>query len=121
MARQIKTTEDYMGRLLKLIPSEMVTAYMAIQGFIPGEQAKLGLSVISLVILVLTPLYLKFVQKVESNTQVAISTLSFIVWLYGIGGPFVYFNVHEPWIASTVLLLWTTFVPQFFKSNSASE
>ena len=45
-----------MGKLLKLIPSEMVAAYMAIQGFIPDEQAKLGLSVISLVILVLTPL-----------------------------------------------------------------
>ncbi|MCP5102427.1 MAG: hypothetical protein GY950_03560 [bacterium] len=121
MARQIKTTEDYMGRLLKLIPSEMVAVYMAIQGFVPAEQAKLGLSIISVVILVLIPPYLKFIQKVESATQIIVSTLSFIIWLYGIGGPFVHFNVHEPWIASAVLLLWTTFVPQFFKSTPVSE
>ena len=110
-----------MGKLLKLIHSEMVAAYMAIQGFIPDEQAKLGLSVISLVILVLTPLYLKFIQKVENNVQVVVSTLSFIVWLYGIGGPFVHFNIHEPWLASAILLQWTTFVPQFFSTTQASE
>ncbi len=121
MARQIKKTEDYMGKLLKLIPSEMVAAYMAIQGFVPAEQAKLGLSVISVVILIMTPLYSKFIQKVENSTQVVISSLSFFVWLYGIGGPFVHFNIHEPWIASTVLLLWTTFVPQFFKGASVKK
>lgn len=121
MARQIKTSEDYMGRLLKLIPSEMVAVYMAIQGFVPVEQAKLGLSIISLVILVLIPLYLKFIQEVKSRTQVIVSSLSFVIWLYGIGGPFVHFNVHEPWIASAVLLLWTTFIPQFFKSAPISE
>jgi hypothetical protein len=120
MARQIKTDEKYMGRLLKLIPSEIVAAYLAIQGIVPAESQKLGLLVLSLVLLVLTPLYLLRVQKVKQVTQVVVSSLAFIVWLYSLGGPFVYFNIYEPWIASVILLLWTTFVPQFFKTDETN-
>ena len=64
MAREIKTTEPYLGKLLKLIPSEIIAAYMAIQGFIPEDSAKWGLTVVSLVLLIITPFYLKSVQKV---------------------------------------------------------
>jgi hypothetical protein len=121
MARQIKTNEEYMGRLLKLIPSEIVAAYMAIQGFVPEEKARLGLSVISVLLLIITPFYLKLVQKIEKTAQVVVSTLSFVIWVYTIGGPFVYFDIHEPWLASAVLLLWTIFIPQFFKPTPVNE
>jgi hypothetical protein len=118
MAREIKTTEQYLGKLLKLIPSEIVAAYMAIQGFVPAESAKWGLTVVSVVLLIITPFYLKAVQKVVKNTQVFVSTLSFVVWVYAIGGPFTQWGIHEAWIASIVMLLWTTFIPQFFKTQS---
>ena len=117
MARQIKTDEKYIGRLLKLIPSEIVAAYLAIQGIVPVESQKLGLLVLSLVLLVLTPLYLLKVQKVKQVTQVVVSSFAFIVWVYSLGGPFVHFKIYEPWIASVILLLWTTFIPQFFKTG----
>ena len=117
MARQIKTDEKYVGRLLKLIPSEVVAAYLAIQGIVPEESQKWGLLVVSLVLFIITPFYLRKVQEVKQVSQVFISSLSFIVWVYCMGGPFVLFNIHEPWIASVLLLLWTTFLPQFFKTG----
>ena len=121
MARQIKVTEEYLGKLLKLIPSEIVAAYMVIEGLVPEESAKWGLSVVSLVLLIITPFYMKFVQKVEKSTQIFVCSLSFVVWVYAIGGPFVFWNIHEAWIASIVLLLWTTFIPQFFKTTKPTE
>ena len=115
MARQIKTTEEYLGRLLKLIPSEIIAVYMAIQGFIPAESAKWGLTIISLVLIILTPFYLKYTQKVEKNAQVFVSSASFLIWVYAIGGPFVFWGIYQAWIGSAILLIWTTFIPQFFK------
>ncbi len=120
MAREIKTDQDYKGKLLKLIPSEIVAAYLAIQGFVPEESAKWGLTILSVVLLIITPLYLKFVQNVAKNAQVIVSTLSFVVWVYALGGPFAIWNIHEAWIASVILLLWTTFIPQFFKTSAVA-
>ncbi len=121
MARQIKTTEEYLGKLLKLIPSEIIAAYMAIQGFIPEDKTKWGLTAIAVVLLIITPLYLRFVQKVAKTTQIFVSTISFVIWVYAIGGPFVLWNIHEAWIASAILLLWTAFIPQFFKTQPAQQ
>ena len=120
MAREIKTDEKYLGRLLKLIPSEIVAAYLAIQGIVPVDSRKWGLLVVSLVLFIITPLYLRKIQKVEKISQIVVSSLSLVVWVYSLGGPFVLFNIHEPWISSVVLLLWTTFIPQFFKTGETS-
>jgi hypothetical protein len=117
MAREIKQNQEYLGRLLKLIPSEIIAAYVAIQGFIPEDNAKWGLSIVSLVLLIITPFYLRTVQKVGKKSQIFVSTLSLVVWVYSMGGPFVHWNIHQPWISSAVLLLWTTFIPQFFKTK----
>lgn len=121
MAREIKPSEEYLGKLLKLIPSEVVAVYMAIQGFIPEENAKWGLTIVSLLLFIITPLYMRYTQRVTRSTQIVISTLSFVVWLYALGGPFTLWNVQQPWIASALLVLWTTFVPQFFPTTSTNE
>jgi hypothetical protein len=54
---------------------------------------------------------------VEKISQIVVCSLSFVVWVYSLGGPFVHFNIHEPWISSVLLLLWTTFIPRFFKTG----
>jgi hypothetical protein len=108
-----------MGKLYKLIPSEIVAAYLAIQGVIPAAQEKWGLIIISLLLLIITPFYLRIVQKVQNNWQIVFSCLSFIVWLYCLGGPFKYLGIHLAWFSSVILILWTTFVPQFFKFKQA--
>lgn len=116
MARQIKPDQTYRDKLLKLIPSEIVAAYMVIIGIIPDNYAKWGTLIVSIVLLILTPFYLKRLEKVANNVQVVFCSLSFVVWVYslgGLGGPFAQWNVYEPWIGSIVLILWTLMVPLF--------
>ena len=123
MARQIKhQKEEFLSKLLKLIPSEIIAAYVAVQGLIPAENQKWGLTIVSVILLILTPLYLKYVQKVERAAQIIVSTLSFIIWVYCLaGGPFSYFGLYQGYIASIILLFWTIFIPKFFNFEPVPE
>jgi len=121
MAREIKTNEEFKSRLLQLIPSEIVAAYMVLQGMIPQDEGKWGILIVSVVLLILTPFYLKIMEKIKGNLQIIASTLSFVVWVYSLGGgPFAYWGLYESWIASIVLVLWTLIIPLFVKTESAA-
>lgn len=111
MARQIKDAQNYRDRLLKLIPSELVGAYMVIEGIVPQDQAKWGTLVTSAILMILTPFYLNRLQGVTRPAQLIVTTLSFAVWVYSLGGPFRYWGLYQPWIGSVTLVLWTLIVP----------
>ncbi len=116
MARQIKPVESYRNKLLKLIPSEIVAAYMVVIGIIPENYSKWGTLIVSLVLFILTPFYLKRLEKIANNVQVVFCSFSFVVWVYslgGLGGPFAHWNLYQPWIGSNVLIIWTLMVPLF--------
>ncbi len=117
MARQIKQENNYQSRLLKLIPSEIIAAYLVIAGFIPDgyEHSKLLLTVITAVLLVLIPFYLIRFQAVKGAFQIVFTSFSFIVWVYSMGGPFVYYGIHEAVFGSALLVLWTLLVPFVIK------
>lgn len=121
MPREIKPNQDYRGKLLKLIPSEIVAAYMALQGVVPENSAKWGLTIVAILLLLITPFYLRIVEKVKGKPQIVFSTLSFIVWIYSLGGPFRYFDLYQPWIATIVLVLWTMLIPVFLGSETAED
>jgi hypothetical protein len=121
MAREIRSVESYRNKLLKLIPSEIVAAYMVIIGIIPKNYAKWGTLIVAIILLILTPFYLKMLEKVTSNVQVVFCSLSFVVWIYslgGMGGPFMHWNIYQPWIGSVVLILWTLMIPMFVKPKT---
>lgn len=115
MARQIKQENSYQSRLLKLIPSEIIAAYLAILGFIPEDyqHAKILLTVVSVSLLVLLPFYLYIMQGVRGFIQIAFTSLSFVVWVYSIGGPFTYWGIHDAIVGSTILVIWTLLIPFF--------
>ncbi|MDZ7738327.1 MAG: hypothetical protein U5K32_04480 [Bacteroidales bacterium] len=117
MARQIKQENGYQSRLLKLIPSEIVAAYLVIVGFIPPgyEYSKLLLTVITAVLLIMIPFYLISFQYVKGAFQIAFTSLTFLVWVYSMGGPFVYYGIHEPVAGSALLVLWTLLLPFVIK------
>ena len=111
MAREIREDQNYRDRLLKLIPSEIVAAYLVLSGIIPRE-AKLGTLIVSIILLVLVPFYLWRLHNVQRTSQLMITTISFVVWVYSLGGgPFAVWELYEPWIASVILVLWTLVIP----------
>jgi len=111
MAREIREDQKYRDTLLKLIPSEIVAAYLVLQGIVPQHRAKWGMLIVSIILLVLTPLYLSMIQKVKRSSQLTVTTISFVVWIYSLGGPFREWGLHEAWIASIILVVWTLIVP----------
>jgi hypothetical protein len=93
--------EDYLERIAKYVPVEIIAAYMAIRGFLP-EHGKPGAVpawvevAIYASLIGLTPLYLLRVARgvPEKGRQIAIAMVSFIVWSYAIGGPFFWKTVE---------------------------
>lgn len=111
MSREIKEAQRYRDRLLKLIPSEIVAAYMVLSGIIPLDSAKWGTLIVSIILLVLVPFYLKRIQNVQRTSQLTVTTISFVVWVYSLGGPFEVWGLYKPWIGSVILVLWTLIMP----------
>lgn len=111
MPREIKVVQSYQDRLLKLIPTEIIAAYMALQGVVPAAYAKWATLAIAVILVALTPLYLTRLQGVRHTGQVVMTTLAVVVWLYTLGGPFQYWGLYQPWIGSVLLVLWTLVVP----------
>lgn len=126
MARSVNTADDYVSRVLKHIPSEIVMAYIAIDGVlrtsyntgIPSErQTLLMLQWITLAAMtILTPLWLYRVMRVKRSAQLFISTLSVPVWLFALGGPFALLDWYEPAFGAIVLPIYTLIVPIISRS-----
>jgi hypothetical protein len=119
MAREIKVNQDYKSKLLKLIPSEIIMAYLAVESIIPEERKQIGTLVLSLVLLVLVPLYLNRIYKVQRPGQHIFVMLAFVVWIYSLGGPFKYWNIWEAWIGSSLLILYTLAIPLFYRPTES--
>ena len=127
MARTVKSADDYMSRLLKHIPSEIVMAYIAIDGVLrtsynpnvwSERQTLLRLLWIVLAILtVITPFWLYRVMRVKRPAQIFVSTLSVPVWLFALGGPFTLLDWYEPAFGAVALPLYTLIVPIISRST----
>lgn len=120
MAREIKDENVYLSKLLKLIPSEVVAAYLAIVGMIPDtyQNTKLLLTIVSLILLAIIPFYLVKLHNIQRVSQIIFVMCSFIIWVYSLGGPFKEFGIYEAFIGSIILILWTLLIPLFYKRQT---
>ncbi len=110
----------YLDRLFKMIPGEVISLYLVGSGFIPQEQA-IGLAIWAIICLagvIIVRAYGTADQKNNKPPQwgpVAISSVAFVIWVYSLGGPFAAFGLSAPWIGSLMILVWTFFLPIFYK------
>ncbi len=131
MAREIKAADDlhqvpgsavndYKDRLVKLIPSEIITAYVTLKGLITGagEQGNktLLLWIVFGILVVMNPLYLYYVTNVKKAGQIVFSSIAFILWVLVIGGTFTtILGFSAEYIGSILLVLYTLFIPFVYK------
>ncbi len=120
MARQVNSTQSYPDKIVKLIPTEIVGAYMALAGVIgigapgatdPDSLSKILIQIVFFALLILTPFYLWKASGVTNVVQLIVTTLAFIIWIYTLGGPFQVWGIYEPRIAALLLTLWSIAVP----------
>ncbi len=120
MARQISSEDNYRDKLIKLIPAEIVAAYLMLQANLL-DQGRTVVWIVIGVLFILTFLYLRFFGEVKKWLQLIFSSLSFLIWVYSIApeeilGP----DLHNPSLATIILVLWTLLIPFFFKQGDPS-
>jgi hypothetical protein len=115
--------DEYKDRLVKLIPAEVVAVYLFISGLVSATDPEktpqgLVLTIVFVVLLLLTLPYLSRVARVTNPLQLGISTGAFVVWVFSLGGPFVYLMKlvgleYQPIYGAIVLPIYTFAVPIF--------
>jgi hypothetical protein len=122
MGRAIEQENSFLQILLKLIPSEVIAVFVFIQGVMPGRFWPHF--AVALLLVGLTPLYLFLAGGVKSRTQLILSTLSMVVWIYALGtGPlrFVVPPYYEPWHGAVLLAVWTLVPPMLLSRGSVEK
>ena len=127
MSRAVNSGDTYMSRVLKYIPSEIVMAYVAVDGVLrttydpnvwsERQTLQVLLWIVFVALTVLTPLWLWRVMGVRRVSQIAISTISLPVWLFALGGPFKLLDWYQPAFGAIVLPLYTLVVPIISRSD----
>ena len=131
MAREIKSAvdipvappspiNDYKDRLVKLIPSEIITAYVTLRGLINGAgqqgNKQLLLWIVFGILVILNPLYLYYVMQVKKAGQIVFSSISFVLWVMVIGGTFTnILGFSAEYLGSILLVIYTLFIPFVYK------
>ena len=126
MTRTVNRADSYMSRLLKYIPSEIVMAYISIDGVLRtcynpnlwAERQMLTrvLWIVAAILTVLTPLWLWRVMRVRRFTQLLVSTISVPVWLFALGGPFSMLPWYRPALGAVALPIYTLILPIISRS-----
>jgi hypothetical protein len=106
--------DNYLSRVAKYVPGEIVATYLSLIGFMknvdPKDDAKLPtLWVMLVVCFLLAPVYFwKMTEKGQPKLRhILVSSGAFLVWAYALGGVFESMEWHKPWLASVVLALYT--------------
>lgn len=110
--------DDYSGRLLKLIPVEVITLYVTLITVAkPDDQLPgLVLWVILLFGLGATYLYSRVTLKVTDNKQLAVTVGAFFVWALTIGGPFEELSWYSDTYGALILPVYTFLVPYMMRA-----
>jgi hypothetical protein len=110
--------DQAIGRLVKYIPGEVISGYMLFSGLVAGAAQTSPLRpfagwLIFALGLAFTPLYLWKLGRPTGVQwwQLPISTLSFALWAYALGGPFLTVNIfgfaYESWFAALLAGLFS--------------
>ncbi len=108
--------KHWMERLVKLIPSEVVAVYVAGKGY---AISWLGIwSVVCLLLLLIVRIWgTNDPSKGVQWVTVGVSAVSFVIWVYAMGGQFLNIVLPDPGIASAAVLVWTVLVPIIYKGD----
>lgn len=111
----------YWERLRNLIPGEVSAIYVAGSSVIPPGE-KIGLLTWAIFCLVAVILFMARQTRLKDPVNkkgsdwihMTISTISFVIWIYALGGPFSLYGLSVGWVATLLMLGWTFLVPFFY-------
>jgi len=109
--------DDYLNKIIKYIPSEVVALYITLYGVALAAKNGIPFGLITWLIFVVgvlgTVLYLWRIAKVNDRSQLLISTGAFVVWVFALGGPFSDLSWYHAVYGALLLPIYTFFIPIF--------
>src|SRR5215216_2441829 len=120
-AAAARPPDDFLDRLIKYIPADVIAAYLTIDNILKGglkdpQRLPTYLWAVFAILLILTPLYLWRVAGVTKWEQIGLSAVAFAVWVFALGGPFTQLDVYDPILAAVILPL-ASLVIAIFQPN----
>jgi hypothetical protein len=115
----------YFGRLIKMIPAEVLALYVAIAPLAEKEHIALQISIplvcLGLVILSRTLGTRRAPDNVKIDPwTVVISSVAFAIWVYALGGPFIALKAYNAVVACILVTVYTTAVPMIYRGDTAA-
>lgn len=107
--------DPWLARLVKLVPAEIVAVYLAGRPLAQEHYAG-GWPVACLALLVIVRAWGTSDRRGPQWISVAVSAVSFVLWVYAMGGHFLTYNVDVN-LASLAVLVWTTLVPVLWRGE----
>jgi len=107
--------DPWLTRLVKLVPAEVVAVYLAGR---PLAEAKYAgeWPVVCFLLVIVVRAWGTGDRKGPQWISVAISAVSFVLWVYAMGGRFLHWNVDVN-LAALAVLVWTTVVPVMWRGE----
>jgi hypothetical protein len=110
--------DQWFEQLIKYIPAEAVSLYLALDGLVRSidmgaVERQVWLGAALLLSMILEWLYLKRVWRVSRNSQIAVSTLAMLTYVFALGGVFSTFAFYKPWQGTMALVVTTAFLALF--------
>lgn len=117
--------DPYVSKIIKLIPSDIISVYLAVFNIIKStNQNAEGNStlqwIVFFLILLITPFYLKKVAQIKTTKQIIFCTVSFVVWVFSLGGPLDGQNIAgytAQFLGAVFLPIYTLFIPLFYSQT----
>lgn len=113
--------DDLKSRIIKMIPGEIVAAYIACNTAITQfEGTDATYWIVFALIILLTPFYLRRIMQIKDLVQILIMCVAFILWCITLEQPFdqVFNDKNAQQLFSTLALTIFTFaVPIFYKGT----
>ena len=109
--------DDYLTKVVKYIPAEIVAVFVTLDGVLKADATVPAFLywLVFIALLTFVPLYTWKATK-EKNlppayAQIVISTASFAIWVFALGGPFGFMDWYKPIYGSIALILFTLAPP----------
>jgi len=111
--------KEYLERLMKLIPAEVIGLYLTVIGVIPsriGIVAWAGFCLIAVLLIRIWGTADTAAHEPPDWKHVFISVVAYLVWIYSIGsGPFATFNLYVPWVGTVLVSAVTFLAPYIYR------
>ncbi len=124
LEKEEKLYDNYLTKLLKLIPAEIITLYITLSTILDSSKdTTKGIEfAVFFIVLLLTPIYIYLITKDKNKKtpwkQIIVSTFSFLVWVFALGGPFIYFKWYKKLYGALLLPIYTFLIPLIFKKEN---